>query len=76
MAEHPKNETPDFQGQWQQMLGRAKEQWGKLSHDDLTQVEGRREELIGKVRQAYGVDQDEAERQVAEFERDHAQQSR
>jgi uncharacterized protein YjbJ (UPF0337 family) len=56
------------------MLGRAKEQWGRLAHDDLVAMEGRREELIGKIRQAYGLSQDEAEQQVAQFERDMAQQ--
>ena len=45
------------------------EQWGKLTDDDFDVVAGRREQLAGKIQERYGVAKDEAERQVAAWER-------
>ena len=47
-----------------QFTGKAKQQWGKLTDDDLTVVQGRRTELVGKIQERYGVAKDEAEKQV------------
>lgn len=55
-------------GDWNQVKGRVKRTWGKLTDDDVDQVAGIRDELIGKVQQRYGVARDEAERQVRRFE--------
>jgi len=52
-----------------QATGRAKEQWGKLTDDDLYVVAGRRDQLAGKIQERYGVAKDEAERQLAEWQR-------
>jgi len=54
---------------WKQATGRAKEQWGKLTDDDLDVVAGRRDQLAGKIQERYGVAKDEAERQLAEWQR-------
>lgn len=54
-------------GSWHQMKGKVKEQWGKLTDDDLTQLEGHAEQLAGKIQQRYGVEKAEAERQAKEF---------
>lgn len=54
-------------GNWQQLKGKVKEQWGKLTDDDLTVIEGHREQLAGKIQERYGIARDEAERQVREF---------
>jgi len=54
-------------GKWKQVKGKLKEQWGKLTDDDLTMVEGNSEQLIGKVQERYGIAREEAERQVREF---------
>jgi uncharacterized protein YjbJ (UPF0337 family) len=51
-------------GNWKQFRGKAQQQWGKLTNDDLDLVEGRRVELIGKIQERYGIAKDEAERQV------------
>ena len=56
-----------IKGQWKQMKGRMKEQWGKLTDDDLTVAEGSSEYLAGKVQERYGVARDEAEKQVKAF---------
>ncbi|MCQ0093844.1 CsbD family protein [Roseovarius sp. M141] len=56
-----------IKGNWKQLTGEAKSQWGKLTDDDVQQAEGEREKLVGKVQERYGVAKDEAERQVDEF---------
>jgi uncharacterized protein YjbJ (UPF0337 family) len=58
-----------LKGQWTQIKGRVREQWGKLTNDDLDQIQGRAEQLIGKVQERYGVQRDEAKRQVDDFMR-------
>ncbi len=52
-----------LKGQWMQMKGKVREQWGKLTDDDLDQVQGRGEQLVGKIQERYGVAKDEARRQ-------------
>lgn len=54
-------------GNWKQLKGKAKEEWGELTDDDLDQVEGRRDQLVGKVQERYGIVREEAERRVREF---------
>ena len=58
-----------LQGNWKQFKGKMVEQWGKLTDDDFDVVAGRRVQLAGKIQERYGVAKDEAERQVAEWER-------
>ena len=60
-----------MKGSWQQTKGAVKEQWGKLTDDDLMQVEGRREILVGKIQTRYGISHDQAEAQVAGWEIKH-----
>jgi uncharacterized protein YjbJ (UPF0337 family) len=55
-------------GQWTQFRGQVKEQWGKLTDDDLDQIEGKRDQLVGAVQKRYGIARDEAERQLKKFE--------
>ncbi|MGA8010083.1 MAG: CsbD family protein [Thiomonas sp.] len=58
-----------IQGNWKQLTGQAKEQWGKLTDDDLNVVAGRREQLAGMIQERYGVAKDQAEKQIAEWQR-------
>ena len=58
-----------IKGNWKQAVGHAKEQWGKLTDDDLDVVAGRRDQLAGKIQERYGVAKDEAEQQVAAWEK-------
>jgi uncharacterized protein YjbJ (UPF0337 family) len=53
-----------IEGNWKQFKGRAKQQWGKLTDDDLDRWAGRRDELIGKIQERYGYHRDQAEREV------------
>jgi len=52
------------ESRWQQLMGSAKENWGKLSDDDLQQISGKREQLSAKIQEAYGIARREAEKQV------------
>ncbi len=54
-------------GNWNQLKGSAKVQWGKLTDDDLDVIEGNRDKLVGKIQEAYGVSKEEAEQQVEDF---------
>ena len=57
-----------FKGKWQQLKGKVKERWGKLTDDDLDVIDGRREQLAGKIQEAYGIARASAEKQLKEFE--------
>jgi uncharacterized protein YjbJ (UPF0337 family) len=50
------------------MSGRLKEKWGKLTDDELDQMAGNRDQLVGKIQERYGIAKDEAERQVKDWE--------
>jgi len=58
-----------IKGQWKQLAGKLKEKWGKLTDDDLKVAEGNSEYLTGKIQERYGVAQDEAKRQIKEFDK-------
>ena len=57
-----------MKGSWQQTKGAVKEQWGKLTDDDLMQVEGHRDVLVGKIQTRYGISHEQAEAQVSGWE--------
>jgi uncharacterized protein YjbJ (UPF0337 family) len=56
-----------IQGDWKQLTGQVKEQWGKLTDDDLDRISGKQDQLVGRVQERYGIAKDEAERQVASW---------
>lgn len=58
----------EIKGQWKQIAGRAKEQWGQLTDDDLTAIDGRREQLAGKIQERYGIAKDAVEKQLTDWE--------
>ena len=58
-------------GNWEQVKGLIKEKWGRLTDNDLTVIEGRREQMIGKLHELYGLARKDAERQFDEFMRTH-----
>ncbi|MAW79156.1 MAG: general stress protein CsbD [Parvularcula sp.] len=60
--------SDELKGKWNQLKGSAKSQWGKLTDDDLTQVEGDRDKLVGKIQEKYGVAREEAEKQVNDWD--------
>ncbi len=56
-------------GSWSQTKGAVKEQWGELTDDDLLAIEGRRDQLVGKIQTRYGISREAAEAQVGAWEK-------
>ena len=52
------------EGNWKQFKGKIKEQWGRLTDDDLDVIAGHRDQLEGKIQERYGIAKDEAQKQV------------
>lgn len=57
-----------LQGKWNEYKGKIKEQWGKLTDDDIAQINGKKEELLGKLQARYGYAKDRAEKELKNFE--------
>jgi uncharacterized protein YjbJ (UPF0337 family) len=55
------------EGKWKQASGKVKEKWGKLTDSDLTVMGGKRDQLIGRIQERYGIAKEEAQKQVDEF---------
>ncbi|MBZ0330088.1 CsbD family protein [Halomonas sp. ANAO-440] len=56
-----------IEGQWKEMKGKARNSWGKLTDDELDQVGGKKDELVGKIQKKYGLEREEAERQADDW---------
>jgi len=56
-----------FQGKWKQMRGALKEEWGKLTNDDLRVIAGRTDQLVGTLQERYGYTREQAENEVQRF---------
>jgi uncharacterized protein YjbJ (UPF0337 family) len=60
--------NPDIlRGKWNQMKGDIRTRWGKLTDDDMTQIQGEAEKMIGKLQERYGYKRDQAEKELNEF---------
>ena len=59
--------SDQLKGNWKQLMGDAKKQWGKLTDDDLKQVEGHKDKLVGKIQERYGSTREEAEKQADDW---------
>jgi uncharacterized protein YjbJ (UPF0337 family) len=57
-----------IEGNWKQFKGLVKEAWGKLTDDDLDVIGGRKDNLIGKLQEKYGIAQNEAEAELKKFQ--------
>lgn len=58
-----------FEGNWEQVKGNIQKKWGKLTDDDLDVARGNRKILAGKIQERYGIEKEEAEEQIEEYER-------
>jgi len=56
------------EGNWKQLKGKVKEQWGKLTDDDFDVIAGKRDQLLGRIQERHGISRDEAEKQVKAWE--------
>jgi uncharacterized protein YjbJ (UPF0337 family) len=55
------------EGKWKQVKGSLKERWGKLTNDDLDLIAGKRDKLVGKLQERYGIAKEDAEKQCDEW---------
>jgi uncharacterized protein YjbJ (UPF0337 family) len=55
-------------GNWKQVQGSIRQQWGKLTDDDLERAKGHRDTLRGIIQERYGIAKDEADRQLRDWE--------
>ncbi len=60
-----------IEGKWKQMKGSAKQQWGKLTDDDLDYIAGSRDKFVGRIQERYGVAKDEAQKQADQWLKAH-----
>ncbi len=60
-----------LEGKWMEWRGMVKERWGKLTDDDMNRINGKRDQLLGKLQQRYGYAKEQAEREVDQFIESH-----
>ena len=53
-----------LKGQWMQLKGKIRQQWGKLTDDDLDKIQGNAEMLIGRIQEQYGKTREQAEKEL------------
>ena len=58
-----------FQGDWNMIKGKIKEKWGKLTDDDLTQINGKKEQLVGAIQKRYGLAKDKVESELSDWQK-------
>ncbi len=56
-----------IEGKWKQLTGALKARWRKLTDDDLNVISGKKDALIGRIQERYGIAKDEAQSQVARW---------
>ena len=56
-----------IEGNWKQLKGKIKEQWGNLTDDELDKIAGKREQLEGKIQERYGITKDAARKDVDDW---------
>jgi uncharacterized protein YjbJ (UPF0337 family) len=57
-----------IEGNWKQFKGNLKEKWGKVTDDEFDQIAGKRDMLVGKLQERYGMSKDAADREVSDWE--------
>ncbi len=57
-----------IEGNWNQFKGSVKEQWGKLTDDQIEVIAGKRDQLAGTIQSTYGVSKDETEKQLSDWQ--------
>jgi len=67
--------SDQMQGKWKQMKGSVKERWGKLTDDDLDVIDGRSDQLVGKIQERYGIAREAAQKQVDEWDKAYAREA-
>ncbi len=63
--------SDQVEGKWKQLKGTVKEKWGDLTDDDLKIIGGKKDVLVGKIQERYGITREEAQKQADEFHDKH-----
>jgi uncharacterized protein YjbJ (UPF0337 family) len=59
--------SDQFEGKWKQLKGSVKQRWGKLTDDDITMLSGKKDQLVGKLQERYGITREQAEKEADEW---------
>lgn len=59
--------SDQFKGSWKQLSGEVKRRWGKLTDDDLTEIDGQKDKLLGKLQERYGKSREEVEKEIEDL---------
>ncbi|MCP0913225.1 MULTISPECIES: CsbD family protein [Legionella] len=59
-----------FQGKWEEVKGKIKKTWGKITDDELDELEGNQQEIFGKLQKHYGYSKEEAKKAIDDFNRE------
>lgn len=60
-----------FEGKWEEIKGKIKQSWGKLTDDDLKTIEGDQQEIYGKLQQHYGYTKEKADEAINHFKKQY-----
>lgn len=58
-----------LKGDWNIIKGKVKEKWGKLTDDDLTEIQGKKDQLSGKLQKTYGYAKEKADEEISDWEK-------
>lgn len=59
--------SDQFEGKWKQLKGSVKQRWGKLTDDDITTLSGKKDELVGKLQERYGITREQAMKEADDW---------
>ena len=59
--------SDQFEGKWKQLKGSVKQRWGKLTDNDVTTLSGKKDELVGKIQERYGITREQAEKEADDW---------
>lgn len=65
-----------LKGDWNLVKGKIKEKWGELTDDDITQINGKRDQLLGKLQKKYGITKQNAEEELDQWEKNYSSKNR
>lgn len=60
-----------IRGNWEQLKGKAREEWGEITGDEWDQIEGNREQFVGRLQERYGWAREEAEKRADDWANRH-----
>lgn len=59
--------SDQFEGKWKQLKGTVKQRWAKLTDDDVTALSGKKDELVGRIQERYGITREQAQKEADEW---------